>query len=248
MRQLGTLADGKQARRFVDYMLTEGMTTRTEQDDDGSWLIWIVQEDHLERARSELRAFSENPTNRKYGDRSADANAIRAEKRDRLLTAKKNHHEVRSSWGRGAGVSAQQIPATMGLIVVCVIVALFTQLGGNRAATDPLMFVSRRHLQDAAFEINNPQHATVDVRAGQVWRIVTPAFVHLGVLHIVFNMMWIHMLAGQIEQRKGRVKLLLMVFALAAFSNLFQVFVTRYPFFGGMSGVVYGLFGYVWMK
>ena len=39
-----------------------------------------------------------------------------------------------------------------------------------------------------------------------------------------------------------------MLLALAVFSNLVQVFVSRHPFFGGMSGVVYGLFGYIWIK
>jgi GlpG protein len=61
-------------------------------------------------------------------------------------------------------------------------------------------------------------------------------------------MLWLRDLGGMIETVEGSVKLLLLVVISAAISNWAQYLVTGNPVFGGMSGVVYALLGYVWMK
>jgi len=50
-----------------------------------------------------------------------------------------------------------------------------------------------------------------------------------------------------IEMRQGRTLLGVMVLILALVSNCAQ-YLYAGPAFGGMSGVVYGLFGYVWIR
>ena len=86
-----------------------------------------------------------------------------------------------------------------------------------------------------------------EVRHGQVWRLLTPIFIHMNVLHILFNMLWLRDLGSMIEGRQGSLRLLLLVVVIAAVSNVGQ-FYGGGPHFGGMSGVVYGLLGYVWMR
>jgi len=66
-------------------------------------------------------------------------------------------------------------------------------------------------------------------------------------MHILFNMMWLFTLGGMIEMRQGRTMLGVMVLILALVSNCAQ-YLYAGPAFGGMSGVVYGLFGYVWIR
>ena len=71
---------------------------------------------------------------------------------------------------------------------------------------------------------------------------------------MVFNLFCLHYFGTQIEARRGTLRLALMVLAIAVFSNVAQYLATRTlqptqaPFFLGISGVVYGLFGYMWMK
>ena len=85
------------------------------------------------------------------------------------------------------------------------------------------------------------------VLSGQVWRLFTPMFIHFGLIHLLFNMLWLKDLGSAIERRHGIVKFIAMVLVISALSNLGQYLVAG-PSFGGMSGVVFGLLGYIWMR
>ena len=83
-----------------------------------------------------------------------------------------------------------------------------------------------------------------DWPVGQLWRVLTPAFLHFGVMHIVFNSLWLWELGGMIERRQGRVRILGLFALIAAGSNIAQAMMSV-SLFGGMSGVIYGLLGYI---
>lgn len=79
---------------------------------------------------------------------------------------------------------------------------------------------------------------------GQYWRLVTPIFLHFGWVHITFNMLWLWELGRRIETQCGKMHFISVVFFIAVTSNLYQAASTPYAYFGGMSGVIYGLLGY----
>ena len=104
----------------------------------------------------------------------------------------------------------------------------------------------RHHRRTTASEI--PASSILpEVRHGQVWRLITPIFLHFSVLHLLFNLLWLFDFGRMIELQRGTWLMLGLVLATAACSNLAQYFWSG-PYFGGMSGVVYALFGYIWIK
>jgi GlpG protein len=96
------------------------------------------------------------------------------------------------------------------------------------------------------------------IREGQVWRLITPIFFHGSPLHLLFNMMMTLRIGRLIEARGGSRQMVVLVLVTAVLSNCAQyLFPDTFilpPYrrgggpFLGMSGVVYGLFGYVWLR
>ncbi len=85
------------------------------------------------------------------------------------------------------------------------------------------------------------------IREGEVWRIFTPALLHLGLLHIFFNVLWFIMLGNQIEYRLGPFKYLLLIFFAAIVSNTSQYLMSG-SYFMGLSGVITGFAGFIWAR
>ena len=97
---------------------------------------------------------------------------------------------------------------------------------------------------EAFTQSNSPWYL---VAQGEIWRVITPIFLHFGAMHIVFNAIWLWFLGSRIESVYGPLKLGLIVLITAVASNSAQAWVSFPTIFGGMSGVVYGLFAYVWI-
>ncbi|GGC98539.1 rhomboid family intramembrane serine protease [Vreelandella lutescens] len=84
------------------------------------------------------------------------------------------------------------------------------------------------------------------VMGGQVWRLLSPAFLHFGWMHLIFNLMWVWYFGQQIELRQGSKMMLLLLLVAGIGANVAQ-YVTGTVLFGGMSGVVYALLAHVWL-
>ena len=82
----------------------------------------------------------------------------------------------------------------------------------------------------------------------QPWRLFTPMFLHFSFLHILFNAWWMIELGGLIEKKEKRWFYLLLITVSSLSTNLLQFIVEGSPLFGGLSGVVYALFGYLWIS
>ncbi len=81
--------------------------------------------------------------------------------------------------------------------------------------------------------------------AGEVWRLLTPIFLHFGIFHVLFNSLWMWDLGRRLEYLMGAWSFLLFVVITGITSNFVQYIWSDSPAFGGMSGVVYALVGFV---
>ncbi len=85
---------------------------------------------------------------------------------------------------------------------------------------------------------------------GQIWRLWTPMLLHFGVMHLVFNLLWLWEVGRRIEIMQGSGRVFNLVMITGLFANVAQYQLTQNVLFGGMSGVVYGLLGYalIWSR
>ncbi|MEI9864278.1 MAG: rhomboid family intramembrane serine protease [Limisphaerales bacterium] len=237
MRHIGHLPDGKQAQTFGDFLVAKGIPNEIEPDTNGSSLIWIIDDDHLVKAQEWLEKFRADPDGAEFRDAGALAAKTRKAEADDLARYQRRVRSGKSLFPKVGGYGVGIL--TYVLIGICLVVAFYSDRGTNRDLLDKLF-------------INNPDQTATgflpDVfKHGEFWRLLTPIFIHFGMLHLVFNMMWLYQLGSMIEGRQSSLQLLLLVVVTGIISNLAQYIVAG-PQFGGMSGVVYALAGYVWIR
>ena len=237
MRSIGQLPEA-QARLFGDFLVSRGIQNQIEHESDDDWSIWVRDEDQIGDALAAFKRFGADPNAVEFRDAAAEAMRNRALEARALEEYRRRLRTRRSMFakfgGHGVGV------LTYALIVVSVLVAIYSGLGTNESVL--------RHLF-----ITDPENASAggflpEVRAGEVWRLITPIFIHFGPLHLIFNLLWLFQLGCMIEARQGSGTLFTIVGVSGLLSNLGEYYFGNTVTFGGMSGVVYALAGYVWMR
>lgn len=118
---------------------------------------------------------------------------------------------------------------TYTLIVINIIVFLLMYLFGS-GSTDVLTLLK--------FGAN---YAPL-VKIGEVWRLITSVFVHIGLIHLLCNMYSLYIIGPQLESFFGKIKFLFIYIISGIIGNLFSVLLTD-GISAGASGAIFGLFG-----
>lgn len=243
MRQIGTLPNLPQAKRFVDYLLAQGIEARADEEADDTWALWVIDEEQIGRSAELLREFQASPTDQRFANEAGKAEEIRRRQLARRAAAAKNIHQMRGQWNRGL---TRKAPLTFLLIAACAAVFMLQHMSTPEIRAKTYQALSFRATPISLSEGVSPS-AFFDIERGQIWRLVTPIFLHGDAMHIFFNLYMLYYFGGQFEHRRGGFYYLLFVVLSAAFSNAAQVWTSNIGVIG-ISGVVYALIGYVWMQ
>jgi len=132
---------------------------------------------------------------------------------------------------------------TLSLIVLCIILAFLAPLNAMTDLTRAMLY------PDFSFgtRIIDLDNVRANFSALQFLKMISPMLLHGGIIHLAFNMLWLWEFGHRIEAVQASWSLLVLIVFIALVSNTVQYLYGGSIYFGGMSGVVYGLFSYIWM-
>jgi membrane associated rhomboid family serine protease len=95
-----------------------------------------------------------------------------------------------------------------------------------------------------ALAVSSDRSRLIGVSQGEYYRLVTSAFLHAGLLHIMFNMFALVQIGPLLEQALGRVRFLAL-YLLSALGGSVAGYLLATPYQPsvGASGAIFGLFG-----
>jgi len=218
LRPLVKVTQHNIALLFCNYLKSIQIQAQVKSEDAG-FVIYCQQDKH-DFAQQEFEKFIAQPQHAKYQQAAwlnGDVTAVNSNSPALLSSFKQQFFSH-------AGI------VTLTVFTLCWLVFIASNLGWGNTVFHYLQFYPQ-----LSFEaILQTPH-----------RLLGPAFFHFSWLHIIFNTMWWWQLGGSIEQVTGKFSLLTLLIVSAIASNLGQ-FLVDGPNFGGLSGVVYALVGYVW--
>lgn len=145
---------------------------------------------------------------------------------------------VSSTWLRRAFLA---YPGVLIILLLALLVAPFSLNFAPAAISENVILA----LTIVDLRATSIVDAAVLLGEGQIWRWLTPIFLHFSVAHLAFNCVVTLELGRRIELVQGTGRFLMVVVLTGVFSNLAQALISGYPLFGGLSGVAYGLLGFL---
>lgn len=240
MRLIGHLPSEASASTFSDFLYVQGIANEVESEKEG-WAVWIHSEDEWPKAKELLTAFLGNPADPRYRKHIAQARQLKAEAvargeeaAGRILDRTK---VFRATMPYGVG------PLTCVLIGLSLAVQVLGVAGYEERILEEL-YMTAITTKGSVMEWSR---GLPEISQGEFWRLFTPVLVHGGWVHLLLNMMGLLAFGSMIEGRRSTGLMGLLVVVIAVGSNLGQ-YLLVHANFCGMSGVVYGLLGYIWVK
>ena len=231
MRQIGSIEDREQVERFAAYLVSLGISCSVDTGNSGH-IVWVHEEDRVDQAKEELAQFRNEPGHERYRNATRKAAAVVEARIQQAVATRRRTIDLRDRWAKP---TVEHGPATFGMMALMMIVAVLTGLAPEKHEE---LFLRMLFSSDGTMNA---------IWSGEVWRLVSPIFLHFGILHFLFNLIYLRDFGLQVEYRLGTPKFVGVVLVITILSNFAQ-FSMVHGVFGGMSGVNYGLFGYAWVR
>ncbi len=134
-------------------------------------------------------------------------------------------------------------PVRLTWVILAINVVLFLAAWGfGEVVLHKGLGLSARVLNVGQLTFVSGMKLTEQIAAGQWWRLISSAFVHMDWSHILFNGYGLYVLGPIIEKFYGRWRWLVIYFGAAILSALAS-YVLNDAMSGGASGAIYGLVG-----
>jgi membrane associated rhomboid family serine protease len=128
-------------------------------------------------------------------------------------------------------------PVTVGLIAVNVLLFVVTAVSAGLSGNNPL----DNYASPVWYAL---AEVPVLVQLGDVWRVVTSAFVHVGPLHLALNMLALLVFGSELERQLGRWRFgALYAVSVVGGAAAIQLFGNPGQAVGGASTAIYGMLG-----
>jgi len=168
--------------------------------------------------------------------------------REEVLPEHKDSSDLRAYFRPGEFVTNifgafVRAPLSLTLVITCAVLLLVAPLNDMTDLVRSMLYPNFSY----GTRIINLERVLENFNAATFARMISPILLHGGLLHLAFNMLWLWEFGRRIEARQPSWIMLCVIIIVALFSNTAQFLYGGTIYFGGMSGVVYGLFGYLWM-
>lgn len=233
MRKLLSAEDRKKAESIRWYLESKGVESWIDEEDSSDCTVWLINEEQEELALSLARQAT-NPDLSKENStliREAKLEQEKKEKAEKKRSASQRKVQNQGIFG--------QFPVTIYLMIICVTVFSFNEFSSHSIIYQKLTFSLNPYSHYWKFKNFD------EIFNGEVWRLVTPVFLHFGWFHILFNMMWFWQLGSASESTMSTKKFLYFLLWVSIISNT-GFYLVAGPMFGGLSGVNYALCGWLW--
>lgn len=213
------------AHLLANYLCSQKLPARVLPTEAGDEFVVVLQNDSdALQARAITEQFLKDPNNPKYQQ------AAWQHGENVHLTTNTQGLDTKAVLG-----AIMAVPFTSSVLLICIGVYLLSLFG--------LFSSIAQHLLMQPLRVLATNH--------EWWRLLGPAFIHFSALHIIFNVLWWWMLGAKIERTLGKSMLIVVFLISAVVSNVAQSMVSEpvpgnLLLFGGLSGVVYAVMGFVW--
>lgn len=145
----------------------------------------------------------------------------------------------RSQWSQTAASKGNKKPwVTYTLLTINTVLFLLLSYFGSRGGEFSFFEGSTNIETLLQFGAKSPFH----IVEGEYWRFVTPVFLHIGIMHFVFNSVALLSLGALIEHIYGRTRYLLL-YLLAGVAGNVASFLLSDSIGAGASGAIFGALG-----
>jgi len=250
------------------------------------WEIWVLDEDQLLDAHKLTATFNANPEDPQFASVLNEANKIEEVKNKQQKARQKEANKLERQQQGHSARSDKSL--TRSIIILCSVLfgasLVFESTNDGNFIHDSLGVVHSRYRSERISSLRQSQQLPADtakarvdsmlntynslrledIKRGQVWRLVTPIFLHArgtglsSFLHVFFNMYWLFALGLGIERQFGASNFILLILFTGVISILLPAISPTGGVFGlpalggapvvGFSGVIYGIIGFGWIK